>query len=105
MICHTILPRCQIKTTARTDFTGKYGLPSSEKTKKSFGSLLMTNRTDRAKNTGEIHFLTSATQAQKWQVSMAKRESLFDKAQFQAMLPARVKAHLARFPVVRGFHW
>jgi hypothetical protein len=45
MACHNILPRCQIKTTARTDFIGKYGLPFSEKMKKSFGSLLMTNRT------------------------------------------------------------
>ncbi len=45
MICHNILPRCQIKTTARTDFTGKYDWPLSEKTKKSFGNLLMTNRT------------------------------------------------------------
>jgi hypothetical protein len=45
MVCHNNLPHCQIKTTARINFTGKNGLPLSEKTEKSFGSLLMTNRT------------------------------------------------------------
>jgi hypothetical protein len=32
------LPRRHRKAAARTDFTGKYGLPLSEKTEKSFGS-------------------------------------------------------------------
>jgi hypothetical protein len=45
MACHNNLPHCQIKTAARTNFTGKNGLPLSEKTKKSFGSQFMTNRT------------------------------------------------------------
>src|SRR6266566_9361469 len=45
MACHNNLPHCQIKTAARTNFTGKNGWPLSEKTKKSFGSQLMTNRT------------------------------------------------------------
>src|SRR6266567_6543542 len=45
MACHNNLPYCQIKTAARTNFTGKNGLPLSEKTKKSFGSQFMTNRT------------------------------------------------------------
>jgi hypothetical protein len=39
------LLRCHIKVAARTDSTGKYGLPLSEKTEKSFGSDLMANRT------------------------------------------------------------
>jgi hypothetical protein len=30
---------------ARTDFTGNYGLPLSEKTKKTFGSALAANGT------------------------------------------------------------
>src|SRR2546426_5668878 len=45
MACHNNLPHCHIKTAARTDFIGKYGLPLSKKTEKSFGNLLMTNRT------------------------------------------------------------
>src|SRR6266567_6313943 len=39
------LPHCHIKTATRTDFIGKYGLPLSKKTEKSFGSQLMTSRT------------------------------------------------------------
>jgi hypothetical protein len=50
---------------ARIDCTGKCGLPLSKKTEKSFGSQFMTNRTDHAKNAGEVHFLVSAIHAQK----------------------------------------
>jgi hypothetical protein len=42
---HIKQPLCHIKIAARTDYTGRKGLPLSEKTKKSFGSQLMTNRT------------------------------------------------------------
>jgi hypothetical protein len=39
------LLHCQIKTAARTYFTGKYGIHLSEKVEKSFGSTLRANCT------------------------------------------------------------
>ncbi len=39
------LLRCHRKTTAKADFTGKYGWPFSDQVEKSFGSFLATNCT------------------------------------------------------------
>jgi hypothetical protein len=43
--CQITLPLATIKTAARTDFTGKYGLLLSEQVEKSFGSVLVANCT------------------------------------------------------------
>jgi hypothetical protein len=37
--CQITLPRCHRKMAARTDFTGKYGLPLSEKTENLLAAL------------------------------------------------------------------
>ena len=39
------VPRFHIKMAARADFTGKYGLPLSERAEKSFGNVLAANCT------------------------------------------------------------
>jgi hypothetical protein len=43
--CQLTVPRCHIKRAARTDFTGKYGLPLSAQDEKTFGSDLTANCT------------------------------------------------------------
>jgi hypothetical protein len=75
------LPTCHIKTAARTDFTGKCGLLFSKLTEKIFWHRFNGKRHFRQRMLARPASQALAFKLKKWQVYLAKRESLFDKAQ------------------------
>jgi hypothetical protein len=79
------LPHCQIKTAARTDSTGKYGLPFSVSFGKIFWQRLNGKRHFRQGIMAKGQLQALPITLKKWQVYMAKRESLYDKAQSYAL--------------------